>query len=176
MYGMQPKDLMDYMGQSAQLQQQGNLGWGNINERNTASQRMADAAAARTTAQEDIASGRTLSGAIGMHQQAINSLSNQMTQLAKSEPTGVGGTIQNLISKNQDVSQYLGDPKFAALAGQMKSLQTQIGQHQQILGALTHSQGLAGSSLNDNSDLNAINPNDGGDTSQSGGANWLTVH
>ena len=45
MYGMQPKDLMDYMGKSAQLQQQGNLGWGNINERNTASQRMADAAA-----------------------------------------------------------------------------------------------------------------------------------
>lgn len=170
--GSEPKDILDYAGKQAQLQQQGNLGYAGIAERGTASKNAYDAAMARTNAQEDIASGRTLSGAIGMHQQAINDLTNNMTRLSTSLPSGLGGTIQNLLSKNQDVSQYLSDPRYSQTVAQMRSLQSQIGNHQATIGALTRQQGLAGSGLTDNSDLSGINPSSqpgqGGDTSTSG--------
>jgi len=173
MYGATPKEGLDYLGKSTELAQRGALGYAGINERNTASQRAADVANARTQSQEKIFGGKNLSSNIALHENEIQRLTGEQSRLASQVPGGVGGTIQALIGRGGDIGQYLQDPKVGAIAAQMKQNQSQIDMHKQMLSPMYRAQGMIPPGMLDNSDLGGINPppavgGDGSITSTSG--------
>ena len=155
----QNRKMSELCWKQAQLAQTGALGYAGINERDTASQRAADVANARTKSQENIFGGKNISSNIALHENQIKSLSDQNSQLAAKIPGGIGGTIQSLIGRNADISQYLQDPRYGSIVGQMKQNQQNINFHQQVLQPLYRSQGMIPPSVLDNSDLNNVNPN-----------------
>jgi hypothetical protein len=160
-YGMTPKDVLEYAGTANRLRSQRELGLASINERDTASERAAEEAAARTAAIQSMGGARDLTSNIALHENAVKSLMDENSRLSSQVPGGMGGTIQNLLSKGGDITAYLRDPKFASIAAQMKGNQSQIGYHQAMLQPLYKAQGMQPSMMSDfgdNSDLNEINP------------------
>ena len=167
MYGSNPKEALDYLGKSTQLAQQGALGYAGINERNTASQRAADTANARTQSQEKIFGGKNLSSNIALHENEIQRLNNENSTLSTKLPSGVSGILKQWLTTGGMVPQALQDPQFAGVANQMKSNQNQINFHQQALQPMYKAQGMIPPGVLDNSDLGNINPQQpsGGDNS-----------
>jgi len=165
LYEAKPQDVLNYAGKAAELEQRGKLGYAGINERNAASQRAFQAAQERTKAQQDIFGGRNLTQNIANHENEVLRLSNENAQLSRSLPGGIGGTIQSLIDRNADISQYLSDPKYHQIVSQMKQNQQDINFHKQVLQPMYRAQGLIPPGVLDNSDLGGINPPAGGDNS-----------
>lgn len=167
MYRSNPKDVLDYAGKQAQLAQQGDLGYANIAERNTASQRAADQAAARTKSQASIFGGKNLSSNIALHENEIQRLNGENTTLSTKLPSGITGMVKQWLTAGGVMPPALQDPQVAGIASQMKNNQAQINFHQQVLQPMYKSQGLIPPSMLDNSDLGNINPppTAGGDSS-----------